>query len=89
MKKVNALELRQSLSKIIELLQRTGEPILLERGRKPAAVIISLEDFQTRFVGKAADEKRRDIQKEILSSQKKSKIPEDSETILRAFRATH
>ena len=32
MKKINALELRQSLGKVLAALEKTGEPILLERG---------------------------------------------------------
>jgi len=87
MKKVNALELRQSLSKIIKILQRTHEPILLEKGRKPAAVIISLEDFAMRFVEKAADERRQKLQEEILSMKIPSKDARTAEVILRDTRA--
>lgn len=87
MKRVNALELRHSLSRIIDLLQKTGEPVLLEKGRKPAAVLISLEDYQTRFVGKAADDRRKIIQQEILDLQKTSRISESAEEILRLLRS--
>lgn len=58
MKRVNALQLRQSLGKVIAALQRTGEPIILEKSRRPVAVIISLRDFQERFVEKVAMEER-------------------------------
>lgn len=61
MKKVNALELRQSLGKVVEAIQRTGEPILLEKRRRPVAVLISLRDFEERFVEKAAAEARERV----------------------------
>ena len=86
MKKVNALELRQSLTKVIRALQKTGEPILLEKGRKPAAVIISLEDYATRFVEKAADERRKQLYQDILFMKVKSKDDRSTEEILREFR---
>ncbi len=61
MKKVNALELRQSLGKVLAALEKHGEPILLERGRKPVGVIVSLQDFQQRFVEKSASAARQKI----------------------------
>ena len=65
MKRVNALELRQSLGKVVAALQRNGEPIILEKGRKPVAVLISLRDFQERFVEKAAAEARAAVLEEM------------------------
>ncbi len=58
METVNALQLRQSLGRVLERLAKTGRPILLEKDRKPAAVIISLEDYRTRFVDVEADRRR-------------------------------
>ncbi|MFA5787434.1 MAG: type II toxin-antitoxin system Phd/YefM family antitoxin [Actinomycetota bacterium] len=65
MRRLSALQLRQSLGKAIEALQRDGEPILLERGRKPVAVLISLRDFQERFAEKAAAEARDRVLQEM------------------------
>lgn len=87
MQKINALELRQSLSKLINRLQKKGEPILLEKGRKPAAVIISLDDFKTRFIEKEADERRRRVQQKILSLVRKSDVPESAEELIRRLRS--
>ena len=87
MLRVNALELRQSLSKIIAKLKKTGEPILLEKGRVPAAVIISLEDFKKRFVDKSADEKRRHLQNKILSLARISNVSESAEEVIRGLRS--
>jgi prevent-host-death family protein len=61
MKTVNALELRQSLGRVLRALEKGGEPILIERQRQPAAVLISLEDYRRRFADRDADEERRAI----------------------------
>ncbi len=65
METVNALQLRQSLGRVLERLAKTGRPILLEKDRKPAAVIISLEDYRTRFVDIEADRRRTEIVERI------------------------
>lgn len=70
-------------------LRRTGEPILLEKGRKPAAVIISLEDFKTRFVEKEADERRREVQRRILALSRRSRIKSSAEEVVRELRSGH
>jgi PHD/YefM family antitoxin component YafN of YafNO toxin-antitoxin module len=67
MKKVNALSVRQCLGKVLRELDRTGEPILVEKGRRPAGVLITVRDFNERFVERAAAEERRRVVKEILA----------------------
>ena len=69
MKSVNALKLRQQLGSVLKSLQKSGEPILIERNSKPAAVMISLDDYQKRFVDRAADEKRRELVAELLRTR--------------------
>jgi prevent-host-death family protein len=59
MKTVNALKLRQQLGSVLKELQASGRPVLIERNSRPAAVLISLEDYQKRFVDREADDKRR------------------------------
>ena len=61
MKSVNALEVRQSLGRVLRALEKGGRPVLVLRGKTPAAVLISLRDFQERFADSDADEKRRDV----------------------------
>jgi len=61
MKAVNALELRQSLGRVLRQLERGGTPILVQRGRQPAAVLISLRDYQERFADRDADQRRQEI----------------------------
>jgi len=69
MNSVNALKLRQQLGSIIRSLQETGKPILIERNSKPAAVLISLEDYQKRFVDREADEKRKEMVAVLLRTR--------------------
>jgi len=69
MQKVNALQLRQSLGRVLQRLEKNGEPILLEKDRKPAAVIISLEDFHKRFVDVEADRKRVEMVERIKKAR--------------------
>ena len=57
MESVNALELRQSLGKVLDQLERGGEPILVCRRRTPAAALVSLEDYRERFVDRTADDR--------------------------------
>ncbi len=65
MKSVNALELRQSLGKVLEQLDQDGAPILVYRRRKPAAALVSLKDYRERFVDREADERRHQVVREI------------------------
>lgn len=65
MYKTNALKLRQSLGLVLKKLQTDKQPIMIERNSKPAAILITLEDYQKRFVDREADEKRKELVKKI------------------------
>jgi prevent-host-death family protein len=69
MKRLNALELRQSLGKILRALERDGAPVFIERRGEAAAVLISLKDYRERFVDRAADEERRAVVSRIRELQ--------------------
>ncbi len=84
MKKVNALKLRQSLGAVLRMLDKTGEPILVEKDRKPRAVLISLDDFNTRFVDRTADAKRRALVDAILRMRLQAE--KSSEALVRDLR---
>jgi len=71
MKSVNALKLRQQLGSVLRALEASGQPILIERNSKPAAVLISLEDYQMRFVDREADLKRKEMVETILRTRLK------------------
>lgn len=73
MEKTNALAMRQSLGKIIKKLKNGGAPIMIEKNREPAAVLISLEDYKKRFVDQIAAEGRKSLIEEI--NKAKIKLP--------------
>jgi prevent-host-death family protein len=79
MEKANALQLRQNMGRIVQRLKDKGEPILIEKDRKPVAVLISLEDYQRRFVDIDADIKRRELIAEI--KQAKIKLPKGTSSL--------
>lgn len=77
--KTNALQLRQSLGSILKKLQSGKGPILIERNSKPAAVLITLEDYQKRFVDREADEKRKKL---VLRIQElRADLPPDKSSL--------
>jgi prevent-host-death family protein len=69
MKTVNALKLRQKLGAVLRSLETSGQPILIERNSKPAAVLISIDDYQKRFVDREADQKRKELVEIILKTR--------------------
>ena len=83
---MNALQLRQSLGQAVLDLQKTGEPIMLEKGRQPVAVIISLKDFQERFAEKMAAETRDNLLREMDAMIRPAQDPTPSDVIIRELR---
>lgn len=65
MKTVNARQLRQSLGKVLDQLERDGAPIVVCRRRTPAAALVSLKDYRERFVDRTADDQRRRVVAEL------------------------
>jgi prevent-host-death family protein len=86
MERVNALQLRQSLGRVLKRLQKTGQPILLEKDRKPAAVIISLEDYRKRFVDVEADRMRSEMVERIKRAELRTPKGVSSLDLLREVR---
>ena len=82
--KVNALEIRQSLGKILKRLQAKDEPIIIEKGRVPVAVLISLKAFQERFIDYRELQKRRELLETFQNSA--SPASQDSLQVLRELR---
>ena len=89
--KVNALKIRHALGQVLETLKRTGGPIIIEKGREPVAVLISLKAFQERFIDYREQEKRLTLlemfKAEALTPKKGKK--ENSLKILRELRYGH
>lgn len=84
MNKVNALRVRQAFGKVLKDLERTGEPLLIEKGRNPVAVLISLKVFLERFIDYREEKKREDILKTARTSATRS--ARDSLSILKELR---
>ena len=59
MHQVNALTIRNRLGEVLDKLEADGKPILISKGRKVRAVLVSLEDFQKRFVDVQAEERKQ------------------------------
>lgn len=87
MKSVNALELRQSLGKVLEHLEQDGAPIMVYRRRKPAAALISLKDYRERFVDREADESRREVVRRIRKLRFGGPGEKDTLDLLRGLRS--
>ena len=86
MKEVNALNIRNNLGEILDQLTATGEPILVSRGRKLRAVLVTPEDFEKRFLDyKVKDDKKR-LLDQLHGLRKKKKESTDSMSLLRQLR---
>jgi PHD/YefM family antitoxin component YafN of YafNO toxin-antitoxin module len=59
MEEVNALKIRNNLGKILDRLNKSGEPILISKNRKIRAVLVTPEQFERRFLDWQAQDKRR------------------------------
>ncbi len=57
-KTVNALEIRNNLGRVLDELEESKQPVLVSKGRKIRAVLISPEDFKLRFVDRQAEAER-------------------------------
>jgi prevent-host-death family protein len=88
MRSVNALEIRNRLGAILDDLERTREPVIVSKGRRPRAVLISVEDFQRRFVDKQTEERQREILERVKSARAPRVASVDSLTILRGLRGS-
>jgi PHD/YefM family antitoxin component YafN of YafNO toxin-antitoxin module len=88
MKTVNALQVRNQLGKVLQELEETKEPILLSKGRKVRAALITIEDFQRRFLDRQAEEARekwRDALRELRAPRVGSRSSLDTLRALRGY----
>lgn len=86
MKTVNALKIRNHLGEVLEELNKTGKPILVSKGRKIWAVLITPEQFQRRFLDYQAEEKKKWLLETIESLRAKGRGSKDSVELLRELR---
>jgi PHD/YefM family antitoxin component YafN of YafNO toxin-antitoxin module len=86
MKTVNALKIRNNLGEVLELLTKTGEPILVSKGRQVKAVLITPEQFEKRFLDYQAEEQKKQLLETIKSLRVDSLETKSSVEVLRELR---
>ena len=86
MKTVNALKIRNNLGEVLELLNKTGEPILVSKGRQVKAVLITPEQFEKRFLDYQAEEQKKQLLETIKSLRVDSLETKSSVEVLRELR---
>jgi prevent-host-death family protein len=83
---VNALEVRNRLGEVLDRLEKTGEPVLVSKGRRVRAVLITPEDFQRRFLDRQVEERRTQLLDQIRAMRRPSMSPRSSLDLLRELR---
>ena len=86
MRTANALEVRNHLGAVLDDLERTGEPVIISKGRRPRAVLITVQDFQKRFVDRQTEDQRRALLDRVMAARAERAGDADSLTILRGLR---
>jgi prevent-host-death family protein len=86
MEKVNALKLRNNLGEILDRLSTKGDPILISKGRKIRAVLVTPEDFERRFLDVKAQEEKDQLLELFKSLRKRNKESIPSLKVLRQLR---
>ena len=86
MKTVNALKVRNHLGEVLEELRKTGKPILVSKGRKIQAVLITPEQFKTRFLDFQAEEEKKRLLELIKGLREKRHGTKNSIDVLRELR---
>jgi prevent-host-death family protein len=86
MEEVNALKLRNNLGEILDRLRDKGEPILISKGKKLRAVLVTPEQFEKRFLDWQAEAQRKRFLNNVAQLKKKKKSRLGSLTVLRQMR---
>ena len=86
MEEVNALKIRNNLGEILDRLDATGEPILVCKGRKLRAVLVTPQDFETRFLDYKLKEDKQRLLDQMRALKRKKKAPTESIELLRQLR---
>jgi PHD/YefM family antitoxin component YafN of YafNO toxin-antitoxin module len=86
MRTVNALKIRNNLGEVLDLLTKTGEPILISKGRQVRAVLITPEQFEKRFLDYQAEEQKKQLLETIKSLRVDGLETKSSVEVLRELR---
>jgi PHD/YefM family antitoxin component YafN of YafNO toxin-antitoxin module len=86
MRHVNALKIRNHLGEVLAELETNGEPIVICKGRKVAAVLITPEQFERRFLDYQTEEKKKLMLDKMLEMRAGKAGERSSLAILRELR---
>lgn len=86
MEEVNALQIRNNLGEILDRLNDKGKPILISKGRKIRAVLVTPEQFEKRFLDWQAREEKRRFLDLVRGLRKGRKEKVSSLSVLRQLR---
>lgn len=86
METVNALKVRNNLGEILDRLNKKGEPILISKGKKIRAVLVTPEQFERRFLDVKAEEEKKRFLEAIEGLRKNRKGSVTSIDLLRELR---
>ena len=86
MEEVNALTVRNKLGEILDRLEKKGEPILISKGRKIKAVLVTPSQFERRFLDCLAEEKKASFLNSIKAMKRKRTGKVSSLQALRTLR---
>jgi PHD/YefM family antitoxin component YafN of YafNO toxin-antitoxin module len=86
MERVNALKLRNNLGEILDRLSAKGDPILISKGRKIRAVLVTPADFERRFLDVKAREEKDQLLEFFKTLRKRKKESIQSLKVLRQLR---
>jgi PHD/YefM family antitoxin component YafN of YafNO toxin-antitoxin module len=83
---VNALYIRNHLGEVLDRLENTRTPVLISKGRNVRAALITIEDFQKRFLDRQVEERRREILDRIRGMRRPAATPHSTLEVLRGLR---
>jgi PHD/YefM family antitoxin component YafN of YafNO toxin-antitoxin module len=86
MEEVNALKIRNNLGEILDRLNEKGEPILISKGRKIRAVLVTPEQFEKHFLDWQAKEEKKRFLEVVKRLRKGKKESLSSSTVLHQLR---
>ncbi len=86
MEEVNALKVRNNLGEILDRLKDKGEPILISKGRKIRAVLVTPEQFEKRFLDYQTQENKERLLDSLKRLRKRKKVKQSSLSLLRKLR---
>lgn len=86
MKTVNALKIRNHLGEVLDMLNKTSEPIFVSKGREIKAVLITPEQYKRRFLDYQSEERKKQLLEVIEGMKADSIETKDSVAVLRELR---